>query len=55
MKVEENKRAAAYSRHLMRQKIEEDTLRAKGIVKQREQLQERRRMANIEASMNVSL
>jgi len=52
VKVEENKRAAAYNRYLMRQKIEEDTARARAILKQREELQEQRRMANIEASMN---
>lgn len=50
-KVEEMKRAAAFKRHAMRQKIEEDTVRARQLTAQKEALQERRRMANIDASM----
>lgn len=48
--VEEMKRRDTYQRSLALKRIEEETARAKELLEQRRQLQEARRMANMEAS-----
>jgi hypothetical protein len=53
LKVEEMRRATAYSRVAMRQKIEADTLRARKVVMAKESIQDQRRQANINMSMSV--
>lgn len=52
LKVEEMRRATAYSRVAMRQKIEADTLRARKVVMAKESIQDQRRQANINMSMS---
>jgi len=52
LKVEEMRRATAYTRVAMRQKIEADTLRARKVVMAKEAIQDQRRQANINMSMS---
>ncbi|KAK3232968.1 hypothetical protein CYMTET_56710 [Cymbomonas tetramitiformis] len=54
-KVDEMRRAHAYQRHLLRQKIDADTDRARSLLEQRDKLQEKRRVANIDASMQRAM
>ncbi len=48
--VKEMKRRDMYERHMLLQKIQQETIKAHGLLEQRTALQEARKMANMDAS-----